>query len=296
MYAYSDGPLIAFGSGSHPMNQYHPESKENRMPRHFWLHLPPSPKQTRGRGIPVASVASTEDRCVEDGNDIVEISFVVVTYNPADIGLLPFSKAYGRNRSIGLLSSNTDNNRRHITVIDLPATTSGIDIKRAIIHDILYGEWDKRHPGAIAAKTAAAHWLNQHPQIKTPEESAAISALVTQHGADFSFRELSIPPASAAIATRYADDEPSPAPQEVEPMEFRTYPDPEDEVEIAGFCPSPDPPPTPDTPIEVIFTPEPEPPVEVTVRPGDEEALNRIFSGEHREENPNWRWSDGAEV
>lgn len=289
------------------------------MPRHFYLRLPHT-------NFPIASVATAEDHCVEDGKDIIEVRFAVATYNPSDAGKLPFRKSWGKNRAIGLLSTNKDG---FVTCINVPSGTPGIEIKRAVVQSIASGEWAELHPGAAAAKLAAHHWLNQYEFSKieksiaiytTPEltitetshplhedhaidnmenEGAPPSHLPTTPSVerDFSFHELSIPPAEACIATRYANDD-IPTPAEELPITFTTDDDIRDGETVCVHNNRPfeclqchpindNPPDTIEDAVERAREPE----IVMTVREGDQEKLDRIFSGTHRTENESWSWS-----
>jgi hypothetical protein len=119
------------------------------MPRHFYLRL-------STHNFPIAciatEIASTNPPAIE---------FAVATYNPADEGIIPFTKKEGRARAIGRLNSP-----KHRIRITLPADTP-IDVSKGIpvpvIHaiclDMTQGSWSQAHPAACAAHSAAHAWL-----------------------------------------------------------------------------------------------------------------------------------------
>lgn len=127
------------------------------MNRHFFLRLP------NANHFPVACIAA-EIASVQpklSGTDAT-FDFAVATYNPADEGILPFSKKEGRARAYGRL--NSSNHRIRLT---LSGANFSFDhgfppaIIKAICEDMIHGTWHERHPAAAAAKAAARHWLHQ---------------------------------------------------------------------------------------------------------------------------------------
>lgn len=254
------------------------------MPRHFYLRL-------YHTNFPIASVATAEDHCVEDGKDIIKVRFAVATYNPSDAGKLPFRKSWGKNRAIGLLSTNKDG---FVTCIDVPGGTPGIEIKRAVVQSIASGEWAELHPGAAAAKLAAHHWLNQYEFSKIEK---SIATYMTP--------ELTITETSHPLHEDHAIDNmenegapPTPTPAEELPITLTTDDDIRDGETVCVHNNRPfeclqcrpindNPPDTIEDVVERARADE----IVVTVREGDQEKLDRIFSGDHRPENESWSWS-----
>lgn len=140
------------------------------MNRHFFLRLP------NANHFPVACIAA-EIASVQpkpSGTDAT-FDFAVATYNPADEGILPFSKKEGRARAYGRL--NSSNHRIRLT---LSGANFSFDhgfppaIIKAICEDMIHGTWHERHPAAAAAKAAARHWLHQSMSPATPTAYAQI--------------------------------------------------------------------------------------------------------------------------
>lgn len=170
------------------------------MPRHFYLYSSPSPlptptslanKTMQRQRFPIACIATQADPHIEPNYAVngLDVLFAVATYNPADVGVLPFSRKVARARSAGRLQSPRHRILLRLPYIqDEPPAKQYARIMRAVCTDMAKGAWAAAHPGAHSAIAAALLWLDhdtaraaQWAANKTFQEDVRFNSDVADH-------------------------------------------------------------------------------------------------------------------